>query len=70
MKCSIGILALLLTAANTVSAADVNGEWQLTVNILNDFTYARITLKADGQKLSGNLNEIALGGTVTARSAR
>ena len=65
MKCSIGILALLLTAANTVSAADVNGEWQLTVNILNDFTYARISLKADGQKLSGNLNEIALGGTVT-----
>src|SRR5262249_43204181 len=35
-----------------------------TTRILNDFTYARVTLKADGEKLSGTLNEIKLEGTI------
>jgi amidase len=63
MKCGIGILTILLTAT-TLSAADISGEWELTASLLNDVSYARVTLKADGGKLSGTLNEIKLDGTI------
>jgi len=63
MKTGIGVLILLLTAAR-LSAADLSGEWQLTVTLLNDVIYARAMLKADGEKLSGTFNEIALEGTI------
>jgi amidase len=63
MKCGIGMLAMLLTAA-TVSAADVSGEWQLVATVLNDVAYARVTLKVDGGKLSGTLGENTLDGTI------
>ncbi|HTL30265.1 MAG TPA: hypothetical protein VL282_13625, partial [Tepidisphaeraceae bacterium] len=35
-----------------------------TAKVLNDFNYARVTLKAEGEKLSGSLNETKLEGTI------
>lgn len=63
MKCGVGVLILLLTATQ-LSAADISGEWQLAVTLLNDLTYARAVLKADGEKLSGTFNGITLEGTI------
>jgi len=54
---------MLLTAAR-LSAADVSGEWQLAATLFDDISYARVTLRVDGEKLSGTLNEIALVGTI------
>jgi acetamidase/formamidase len=54
----------MLLMAATLSAADVSGEWQLAATLFNETTYARVTLKAEGEKLSGTLNEIALSGTI------
>src|SRR5262249_14626195 len=45
-------------------AADVSGDWEFTAKILNDVTYARVALKVEGEKISGNLNEIKLEGTI------
>jgi amidase len=59
-----GIFAsFLLTAAMTI-AADISGDWEFAGKMLGDTTYARVTLKADGNKLSGNLNELKLDGTI------
>ena len=63
MKAGMGLLIMLLTAT-TLSAADISGEWELAASLLNDVSYARVTLKTDGQKLSGTLNEITLDGTI------
>lgn len=63
MKCGIGILAMLLTAT-TLSAADISGEWQLVVTLLNDVNYARVTLNAGSEKRSGTLGENTLDGTI------
>jgi acetamidase/formamidase len=50
--------------ATTARAADVSGEWEFTTKVLDDVTYARVALKADGEKLSGSLNELKLEGTI------
>jgi len=63
MKCGAAILSILL-AATTVCAADVSGDWEFAARILNDVSYARVTLKAEGDKLSGNLNEVKLEGAI------
>jgi len=63
MKFWAPVLFILLVV-NGVSAADVSGDWEFTAKILNDFSYARVTLKAEGDKLTGNLNEIKLEGTI------
>jgi acetamidase/formamidase len=62
MMVSAGVLSLLL-AATLQSPADVSGDWMFTARILNDVNYARVTLKIEGEKLSGNLNEVKLEGT-------
>jgi amidase len=63
MKFCAPVLFILLVA-NTVFAADVSGDWEFTAKILNDLSYARVTLKAEGEKLTGNLNEVKLEGTI------
>jgi amidase len=45
-------------------AADISGDWEFTAKSLGDTMYARVTLKADGNKLTGNLNELKLEGTI------
>jgi len=63
MKSGTAALFVLLTAV-PVLAADLCGDWQLAAQVLNDVTYARVTLKIEGEKLTGTLNEIRLDGTV------
>ena len=58
------ILASFLLAAATAFAADISGDWEFTAQTLGDTIYARVTLKADGNKLSGDLNELKLDGTI------
>ena len=54
----------VLLATASVSAADLSGEWELAARVLNDVTYARVTLKVENDKLTGTLNEVSLEGTV------
>jgi len=56
-------IILLLTGA-TVAAADISGDWEFAGNYLGDVSYARLTLKEGGGKLTGTLNELKLEGTV------
>jgi len=63
MKYAGGVLCLLLVA-RVAYAVDVTGDWELTATVLNDVSYARVTLKAEGERLSGNLNELSLEGTI------
>lgn len=47
------------------SAADISGEWNARlVRFGEDFSAARVTLKAEGTKLTGTLNELKLEGAV------
>ncbi|HVP00857.1 MAG TPA: acetamidase/formamidase family protein [Bryobacteraceae bacterium] len=55
------ILAVSLFVS-TAWAADVSGTWELSAKVLGDTQYVRITLKADGNKVTGNLNELKLEG--------
>lgn len=56
------ILAFAFFVSSTW-AADVSGTWELSAKILGDTQYVRITLQADGQRVTGNLNELKLEGT-------
>jgi acetamidase/formamidase len=58
------ILVSFLLAAATTFAADLSGDWEFTGKSLGDTMYARVTLKVDGNKLSGNLNELKLEGSI------
>ena len=60
----IRILASFLLAAATTLAADISGDWELSAKILGDTQYVRIALKADGNKLTGTLNELKFDGTI------
>jgi len=53
-----------LLAAATALAADISGEWEFTGKMLDGTEYVRVTLKTDGNKLTGNLNELKLEGTI------
>ena len=64
MKRLVAVLSVLLLSATVLSAADVTGDWELTAKILNDFTYARVNFKLEGEKLSGTLNEIKVEGAL------
>lgn len=46
----------------TLIAGDVSGEWEFAGKNFDDVSYARVTLKTDGDKFSGNLNELKLDG--------
>jgi acetamidase/formamidase len=45
-------------------AADISGEWEFTAKFFDEVSPARVTLKVDGDKLTGNLNELKLEGTL------
>jgi amidase len=58
--CSLHCLSIALRTI----AADVSGEWEFAGKYFDDVSQARVTLKIDGDKLTGNLNELKLDGTV------
>ena len=58
------IVLSFLLAATLQSPADASGDWMFTAKVLNDVSYARVTLKAEGEKLSGNLNANKIEGTI------
>jgi amidase len=58
------ILASFLLTAAAAMASDISGDWEFAGKILGDTSYVRVTLKADGNKLTGNLNELKLEGTI------
>jgi amidase len=64
MKRGIGVLVLVLTTTS-LSAADLSGEWQLAVRLIDDDSYFRITLSATGTRLSGTINGMTVDGTVS-----
>src|SRR5580765_1674585 len=53
---------LLFTLGTT--AADVSGDWEFAAKSFDEVSPARLTLKMDGEKLTGNLNELKLEGTL------
>lgn len=58
------IIASFLLATATALAADVSGDWEFAGKLLGDTLYARVSLKANGNKLTGELNELKLAGTI------
>lgn len=58
------ILAISLFVSSAW-AADVTGTWELSAKVLGDTQYVRITLKSDGNKVTGNLNELKLEGATS-----
>jgi acetamidase/formamidase len=62
MNPSMGLAFFLLTSP--LIAADVSGEWEVTAKYFEDVSYARLTLKAENEHVSGSLNEIKLEGTI------
>src|SRR5262249_38345911 len=58
-------ICILLCCAVRLTAADISGEWEYAGKYLGDISYARVSLKVEGSKLTGNLNELTLAGTVS-----
>lgn len=63
MTRSIFALTALMAFPLLAGAADLSGDWELTFRRFGQDDYVRFTLKADGDKLTGNLNELKLEGT-------
>ena len=63
MKLLVAIVSVL--AAVPASAADLSGDWEFALTILNDVSYARGTWMADRDRLSGNVGENKIEGTTT-----
>ena len=62
---------LLLIVPLCVSAANVSGQWTLSLIRFGEaFTSARFELKPDGTKLSGTLNELKLEGSINGGHVR
>jgi acetamidase/formamidase len=58
-------MLIVLAAVPLVAAtADLSGKWDLQATVRGDEDWAHMTLKVDGQKLSGTLNEDQIEGTV------
>src|SRR5262245_19371815 len=62
MRVLVALVSVLL-AATTAMAADLTGEWEFAAKILNDVSYARGSLKTDGDKLSGTIGSNTVAGT-------
>jgi acetamidase/formamidase len=57
-------LLLSLLAVRLIGfAADISGDWEFTAHRFNDEIYAGVNLKVEGEKLTGNLNELKFEGT-------
>jgi acetamidase/formamidase len=61
----IAALASVLLVSAPASAADVTGDWEFALRILNDVSYSRGTLKTEGDRVSGNVGENKVAGTTT-----
>jgi amidase len=62
MRHVVALVSVLL-AAIPASAADLTGDWEFALKILNDSSYTRGTWKTDGEKVSGNVGENKIEGT-------
>src|SRR5271154_6365661 len=60
----IQICTLWLAASTAIYASDLSGDWEVTAKYLGDITYGQISLKADGEKLTGKLFDLTLAGTL------
>jgi len=58
-------LCCFFLCAGALAAADLSGDWEFASKYLGDVSYARVTLLIKDGKLAGNLNELALEGSVT-----
>jgi amidase len=58
------VCVLNLLLAVSAPAAGVSGEWEFAGKYFDDVSSARVTLKIDGEKITGNLNELKLEGTL------
>jgi amidase len=58
------LCTLVLGAAGSLFASDLTGDWEFSSKYLGDVTYARVTLQAKGEKLTGSFNELKLEGTI------
>jgi len=56
--------ALLLLIALPALAADVGGVWEFTATRFGEDTYWHLDLKAQGEKVSGTLDEVKVEGTI------
>jgi amidase len=62
MKVIAALVSVLLMSA-PASAADLAGDWEVALTILDDVSYARGSWKVDGERLSGNVGENTIEGT-------
>jgi acetamidase/formamidase len=58
------LLVVLLFSAGTLFAGDISGDWEFAGKYLGDVNYARVNLKVEGDRITGNLNELKLEGTI------
>src|SRR5262245_941281 len=63
-RCGILFFYGSLFAGGALGAADLSGDWEVAGKYLGDVNYARMSLKIEGDKLTGSMNEIKLEGTV------
>jgi len=68
---SVAIAATPVSAAQSTAAGqrasrvvDLSGEWEFSAKLLNDMTYRRMTLKGEGETLSGRFDQVTLQGAV------
>src|SRR4051794_14992587 len=66
IQTAVALCGLCTLSLNTIVlvAADISGDWQLVATNLDDVSFARVTLKIDGDELTGTLNELKLEGTL------
>src|SRR5579872_818690 len=60
----IPALCAILCVAGGVSAATLDGVWEITITRFGEPDYGRATLKTSGDKLSGQADELTIEGTV------
>jgi acetamidase/formamidase len=60
----VAITLLVLFSGTPAFAADVAGTWELAAKVLNDVRYFRLTLKAEGDTLTGTLGQMKVEGTL------
>ncbi len=54
-----------ILSLNTLAlATDISGEWQVTATNFDDVSFGRMTLKIEGDKITGSLNELKLEGAL------
>ena len=58
----------MLIASVPASAADLAGEWEFALRILDDVSYQRGVWKTGGEKLSGNIGDNKIAGTTNGET--